>query len=256
MTGPSASQSHNSSGLWAGMRAEHTRLSQEMLEDVNTEFRTFRFGVTTAAVLIGAIVAWSHAYPDSVGFQGVGRALLFLLPISVLSPSALMILNRGRTRNRKVAYIIAMLDAECLKAQGRQNSTMRELECHPVPWETALHLAFRRGSPHWSSLHKTSMTVIFALEIACVYLATLSLLSAEGLSRAAMGHSVAAMSVVILLTGYGWWRRYRAMIRLRQDDSIQGFLRRWLNRAYKHEQRNSWPRYLREFVELYEKRSG
>ncbi|MCG8470185.1 MAG: hypothetical protein MJB57_18570 [Gemmatimonadetes bacterium] len=245
--GPRPKGRLTTNGLLREIRAHDDRLSREMDTDTRIQFGTARFSITAAAILLGAVIAWSQRAPGS------SSAILFLLPVAILLPASLTILNRARTRNRKAAYVIAILDTHRLRLQGDGDLHGDSLHRRLIPWETALHLAFRK-TPHSSGAIRNSLCATQLLEFACVYLAGWQLIAppevngGTSVRAAGFAHPAAFVALfVIVIVGF-WIRRVILYRRLKYDDSIQEYTKLWLKRAY-DPARTDWPPHLAKYVE-------
>jgi hypothetical protein len=202
---------------------EFGRLVREMQTDATLQFQIFTFALSATAVILGVLAP----NPAKVGDNLPASAFFFLIPLIVLIPSSLMILNRARTRNRKSAYMICYLDAKRLRIGGvTDTASLADVRRRPdLPWETALHILMRTGKtglPHLPPALKYMGYCYLLAELVCLspgaYFA-ISLKSPP--SEIFMGAGAAFwLSVAI----YRTW----ALRQLKARASIQYFAKLWL----------------------------
>jgi hypothetical protein len=226
-----------------------------MNEDSKLQFTLFTFGITTSTVVLGFLTS-----PNSTGnlsvLPGIPTGFSFLVPLIVLIPTSLAILNRARTRNRKAAYIIVNFDYRRLRAEGVTDETpLAEVRQRPfLPWETALHILDRTNmsvSPsrrvHLGRILRYMAICYFVVEALCIFLS---------ISTSRLGGSIMVLIMQILLALlilFAFFYRLNALAELTKTLSIQGYVENWLNLRYGNLERA--PKYFREWIGEYHRQS-
>jgi len=233
-------------------KAEYTRLADEMAEDAKWQLQLFTFAVTGSAAVLTLLSTQRSAEPGAITSALVPMGLFFLAPLVVVVPSSLMILNRARTRNRKAAFIVAYLDSRRLAEEPERpedkvdsvTTLAKVRESTTLPWETALQLLDRSNLTRNRRIHlgpalRYMFWGFFTIEALCLALTAVSLQPQSWISAWVL---VVAVALFSALVGY----RLALLRRLKREDSIQGFVRRWLELRT---DRVRWPTYLREWIE-------
>lgn len=231
--------------------AEYNRLALEMNEDAKLQFTLFTFSITAATAVLGFLTR-SMEGTNSTLSSGLPSGYLFLVPLVVLLPTSLMILNRARTRNRKAAYIVVSFDYKRLRSEGVTDQTpLDEVRQYPyLPWETALHILDRTNweanrRVHLAPALKYMFISYFAIEIICIALAVY-------ISRQAIWYMLVIMGLIVVSSIIPvYWFRIKVLIRLTRDISIQGFVKQWL--ILKPDKIGGAPQYLQIWIEEFEK---
>lgn len=227
--------------------AEYNRLSTEMNEDAKLQFTFFTFGITASTAVLGFLTS-SAVSVSSIPLPGLPPGVFFLVPLVVLYPTSLLILNRARTRNRKAAYVITHLDYKRLQADGITAQTpLKTVREHPyLPWETALHILERTNrrvhrNAHFPPALQYIYSCYYAIEFLCILLAILTSLQASRLSLVLMLAMVTIFTIPVYIV------RYQRARLLRKELSIQGCVKRWLE--YKFEDYYDAPAYIRQWID-------
>lgn len=235
--------------------AECGRLVREMTEDATWQFRTFTFALTATGILLsvlGPILggSTSHIPELSPAAQAALPQYLlpffFLTPLVFLIPSSYIIMNRARTRNRKAAYMICVLDYKRLRIAGvgDGHSLDQVRRWQDVPWETALHLVHDdRRNPHVAPALRYMAWTYFLTESICFLLAGAMLTASVLWTRA-----VYLFAVLVTAEVYFVVHRLAILFSLRRDRSIQGHARSWLKVRF-GESREKWPVFFREWIQ-------
>lgn len=234
--------------------AEYKRLTDEMAADAKWQLQLFTFAVTGSAAVLTLLSAkaGSSELPTA---PGVPMGLFFLAPLVVIIPSSLMILNRARTRNRKAAFIVTYLDYERLCERSvDKGDKVDELTPLPtvrtradLPWETALQLLHRSYESRGRRIHLAPALVFMflgflAIEGLCVTLAYFTLREQPWIT---MTPKLGALAIAIVLVSY----RVYLLLPLAGEESIQGFVRIWLELRTDTDGGRTSPAYLREWIE-------
>lgn len=227
--------------------AEYNRLAVEMNEDGKLQFTLFTFGVTTSTAILG-LLSRTAIGTNAINIWGLPPGFFFLVPLMVLLPTSLVILNRARTRNRKAAYIVVYYDYKRLIHDcGITNNTpLEEVRRLPfIPWETALHILDRTNPQHNRPGHlapalKYMAYCYYTIEILCVILAIYTSLSAPLILQGIL----LMFAITSLLVVYRDRRNTLRM--LSKELSIQGFVKAWLVISGR---KGDLPRYLKEWIE-------
>lgn len=233
--------------------AEYNRLSTEMADDAKMQFTLFTFSITTSTAVLGFLIGTALG-ANSLGLFGLPPGAFFLVPLIVLLPTSWMILNRARTRNRKVAYIIICFDYKRLCAEGITNRTpLDEVRRYPfLPWETALHILDRTNlnadpprQVHLARPLRYMTLSYFAIETFCIALAIYTSLQTSWSVLLTLGLIVIG---VLLLSYY----RFKALMELKARISIQGYVEQWLQ--LKFGKISDAPLYLQQWLEEYNRK--
>lgn len=245
--------SHNSNessrnSIWTSQDdAEYNRLAVEMNEDGKLQFTLFTFGVTTSTAILG-LLSRIAIETNATGIWGLPPGFFFLVPLMVLLPTSLVILNRARTRNRKAAYIVVYYDYKRLVHDCgiTDDTSLEQVRKLPfIPWETALHILDRTNPQHNRPGHlapalKYMAYCYYTIEILCVILAIYTSLSAPWVLQGIL----LIFATTSLLVVY---RDRRSTLRmLNRELSIQGFVKAWLEISGR---KGNLPRYLKEWIE-------
>jgi hypothetical protein len=227
--------------------AEYNRLSAEMNEDAKLQFTFFTFGITASTAVLGFLTS-SAVNANAMPIPGLPTGVFFLVPLLVLYPTSLLIMNRARTRNRKAAYIITHLDYKRLMADGINDQTqLKAVREHPyLPWETALHILERTNkrvhkNAHFPPALRYMYACYSAIEFLCILLAIITSIQAPLISILAM------LAVVIFFTIPVYVVRFQRAKLLRKELSIQGCVHRLLQ--YKFELYTDAPLYIRQWID-------
>jgi len=228
--------------------AEYDRLAEEMNDDAKLQFTLFTFGITASTAVLG-LLAISLEGQNTTFFSVFPKGIVFLLPLIVLFPTSLMILNRARTRNRKTSYIIVNFDYKRLCSEGMANKSLDEIRRYQfIPWETALHILDRTYSKKSTSLVHLPPAIKYmagcylVIESFCIALAFIASLEANPIALWAM--SLLLLILVVIVYSI----RIKALRDLRGEISIQGYVERWLVRKY-GDDLDGAPRHLKEWLE-------
>jgi hypothetical protein len=253
-TMPTSEDSGKLSPAWTRQDdAEYNRLSTEMTEDAKTQFTLFTFSITASTAVLGFLTSTALG-AGSLGLLGLPPGAFFLVPLIVLLPTSWMILNRARTRNRKVGYIIICFDYKRLRAEGITDRTpLDEVRRYPfLPWETALHILERTNlsadpprQVHLARPLRYMTLSYFAIETLCIALAVYTSLQASWFVFLILGLIV----IGVLLLSYC---RFKALMELKGRISIQGYVEQWLQ--LKFGKISGAPLYLQQWLEEYNRR--
>jgi len=212
--------------------AEYNRLATEMNEDSKTQFTLFTFSITASTAILGFLTSTAVA-SNAILLPGLPHGSFFLVPLIVLLPTSMLILNRARTRNRKAAYIIVNFDYKRLCAEGITNQTSLEEVRRStfLPWETALHILDRTNPKvnryvHLAPSLKYMAICYFVVEILCAALALY--MTRQDSLYTLIGLGMAIAFVVIPVYRY----RIKALVELKGSISIQGYVEQWLKLKY------------------------
>jgi hypothetical protein len=225
-----------------------------MNEDAKLQFTFFTFAITTTTAAL-SILATKSSVPDLRALSGLPPGLFFLIPLIILVPTSLLILNRARTRNRKAAYIIVSFEYKRLTAEGVTNYTpLEEVRQLPfLPWETALHILDRTNKNddrrvHLAPAFKYMAYSYGSIETLCILLALKSswfeILQLQLYVQLILG----VMAVVL---AYSYYYRSNVLFSdLKGSISVQGYVEQWLKLKFRNDLSKA-PRYLREWLEEY-----
>lgn len=226
--------------------AEYNRLSIEMNEDAKLQFTFFTFGITASTAVLGFLTS-SAVSVDSIPIPGLPVGAFFLVPLLILYPTSLLILNRARTRNRKAAYVITHLDYKRLRADGITDQTpLKAVREHPfLPWETALHVLERTNkrvhkNAHFPPALRYMYYCYFAIELLCIFLAFFTSSQTSTPTLWVMAGIIAVFTAPVYIV------RIARVLMLKKELSIQGCVKRWLE--YKFERYDKAPLYIREWI--------
>lgn len=233
--------------------AEYNRLATEMNEDLRFQFTLFTFGITTTTAVLG-LIATTIIRADDPSLSGFPFGIFFLVPLVVLLPTSLMILNRARTRNRKACYVMVVLEYKRLRAGGITDQTsLEEVKNLPfLPWETALHIIERSNSDRSARVHlapaiRYMFSSYFTIEILCIVLAFYTLIRVTQMFPVWL----AVILAIVVIPVYFF--RIIALLKLTSGDSVQGYAEKWL--IYKYNVRNKKPPvYLSEWINKHYKK--
>lgn len=225
---------------------EYSRLATEMAEDAKWQLHLFTFGVTSAPVILTVLKGWLDSQIPSESLP-VPAGWFFLAPLVVLVPTSFIILNRARTRNRKAAFIVTLMDPIRLAdaGVGNHHRLQEVLRRGDLPWETAL-LFFERASPtskrktHFPPAVLTMLLSYFAIETVSWWLAYASVRTVID-AKTMVGMLLVA---VLLLGSRTWW-----FWRLRSAQSIQAYVVKWLEKG--PALGFPWPQYLLDWRDIY-----
>lgn len=226
--------------------AEYNRLAVEMNEDGKLQFTLFTFGVTTSTAILG-ILSGTVINSNLTNIWGLPPGFFFLVPLMVLLPTSLVILNRARTRNRKAAYIVVYYDYKRLihDCGITDETALEDVRKLPfLPWETALHILDRTNPQHNRPGHlapalKYMAYCYYTIEILCVVLAIYTSLSAPIILQGIL------FFIAVGSLGIVYKDRRHTLRELSKDLSIQGFVKAWLEISGR---KANLPRYLQEWI--------
>ena len=256
------------SATWTpGDDAEHHRLATEMNDDASMQYTLFTFGITASTAVLGflASAAMGTTQPAASRLE---EGLFFLVPLVILLPTSLMILNLARTRNRKAAYVFVYLDPRRLcmdRAIKPDTTTLLEVRKTPsIPWETALLILDRSNTKakrfgHLSPTLDYMALSSFAIELLCIAFAFYIWFQAgQFLSMLVPALLVLALVIPVYIVRINalrdlsgirtcWSKSCTRVKNLERNTSIQGYAARWIR--WECEQS---PKYLREWMHEYE----
>lgn len=228
--------------------SEYTRLAEEMNEDAKLQFQLFTFAITATMAVLSFLT--SRPVDDQPPFPfGLPPGTFFLVPLILLLPTSLMILNRARTRNRKAAYVIMFLDYKRLVSEGvEENQSLDDIRKRPfLPWETALQVLERTNRARKRRVHlgpviRYMIISCIVIEIFCIVLAYFALRQSQ--------QSMLPLVIVVFVVMLIYFYRISLLIHLRGRDSVQGYVAGWLE--CRKNLGGKTPTYLQKLIEEYQ----